>query len=330
MKANLLRDTFHRRINYLRVSVTDRCNLRCVYCMPPEGIDALSHSQILTYEEILRVVRLAVGLGITKVRLTGGEPLVRKGIVGLIHSIAVLPGVSDLSLTTNGTLLGKMAADLKAAGLMRVNISLDTLKPDVFERITGRPELHSVLEGIDAAMAAGLGPVKVNTVAMRGINDGEILDFAELAAKKGLEVRFIEHMPSRRDAWSGGSIVEAGEIIEKIATRYKLEKAHATRDDSGPGRMYRIGEAGRIGVISPMSDHFCGTCNRLRLTSDGRLRSCLFSADELDLKAKLRDGSDDAEIENVLRQAVMKKPEGHGLSGAEGDFCGMEMSRIGG
>lgn len=330
MTQHPLKDPFHRRINYLRVSVTDRCNLRCFYCMPPEGIEPLAHGQILSYEEILRVVRVAVSLGITKVRLTGGEPLVRRGIIGLVASIASLPGVQDLSLTTNGTKLGEMAAGLREAGLKRVNISLDTLKPELFEKITGRSELPAVLAGIEAARKVGLSPLKVNTVAMRGVNDGEILAFADLAAEKRIEVRFIEHMPSRRDAWSGASLVSAAEILETVASRYPLAETGGRDENSGPGRMYLLPGGGKIGVISPMSDHFCGSCNRLRLTSDGRLRSCLFSDDELDLKARLRDGSDDAQIEALLRAAVRKKPEGHGLVEGNGDHCGMDMSRIGG
>ena len=325
-----LRDTFCRRINYLRVSVTDRCNLRCVYCMPPEGIKALEHIQILSYEEILRVVRISVGLGITKVRITGGEPLVRRGIVDFIGEVAQIPGVGDLSLTTNGILLAPMAEELFHKGLKRVNISLDTLKPDVFEKITNRPGLEKVLAGVDAAMKTGLSPVKVNVVAIRGVNDGEIMDFADFAATTGVHVRFIEYMPSRRDVWSGKTLMPASEILEKISTRYTLSKAEVPAGDSGPSRMFDLPGGGRIGVISPLSDHFCGTCNRLRLTADGRLRSCLFSNEEIDLKTRLRDGSEDAALASLLKAAVMNKPERHGIEEDGGDPCGMDMSRIGG
>lgn len=330
MNAPGLLDKFSRRINYLRVSVTDRCNLRCVYCMPVQGLDALPHGEILSYEEILRVVRISVGLGITKVRITGGEPLVRRGIAGLLKNIAGMPGVEDLSLTTNGILLAPMARELKECGLRRVNISLDTLKPEVFERITCRPGLSDVLEGIDRALKEGLSPVKVNVVAMRGVNDGEILAFADFAARKGIEVRFIEFMPSRREVWAEDSYVPSSEILEILKTGYDLEPIPGRGSNSGPGRVFRLPGAGRVGVISPLSDHFCGSCNRLRLTSDGRLRSCLFSDTEIDLKARLRDGSGDGEITELLRRAVAEKPERHDAANYDSGHCGMSMSRIGG
>ena len=330
MTATGLRDQFCRRINYLRVSVTDRCNLRCSYCMPPEGVEPLGHCQILTYEEILRVVRIAVDLGITKVRLTGGEPLVRRGIGGLVAGIAAMRGVEDLSLTTNGTLLGPMAAELKNSGLKRVNISLDTLKPVIFEKITNRPGLESVLAGITAAKTVGMSPIKINTVAIRGVNDGEILDFARFAQEMGIEVRFIEHMPSRREVWDDASLVSAEEILGTIGAKFPLEELDREVSHAGPGRIFSLPGGGRVGVISPLSDHFCGSCNRLRLTADGRLRSCLFSNDELDLKTRLRDGSDDTVVASLLNTAVRNKPERHGLEGEENGHSGMDMSRIGG
>ncbi len=325
-----LRDNFSRRINYLRVSVTDRCNLRCLYCMPPDGVEALPHGHILTYEEIERVVGIAIGLGITKVRITGGEPLVRKGITGFIGAVAAMRGLEDLSLTTNGVLLAGMAAELKAAGLKRVNVSLDTLKPEVFERIAQRPYLCEVLKGIDGATAAGLLPVKVNVVAMRGVNDGEIIDFADFARERAIEVRFIEFMPSRADAWRADTFVPASEILDTIRTKYELTAVGGTASHSGPGRIFSLPDAGRVGVISPLSDHFCGNCNRLRLTSDGRLRSCLFSNAEIDLKAKLRDGSDDAAVSALLKRAVAEKPEKHTADAYRDEHCGMAMNRIGG
>lgn len=325
-----LKDSYERRINYLRVSVTDRCNLRCAYCMPPEGIEALPHGEILTYEEILRAVSISVGLGISKVRITGGEPLVRRGIAKFIGQIASLPGVEDVSLTTNGVLLAPLAAELKASGLKRVNVSLDTLKPEVFERITNRPGLENVLKGIDACIEAGLSPIKVNVVAIRGVNDGEILDFANFASEKGVEVRFIEYMPSRADAWEAGSLIPAAEILEIIGSRYTLTSLPGKASHSGPGRIFLLPGGGRVGVISPLSDHFCGSCNRLRLTANGKLRGCLFSNDELDLKGKLRDGSDDAAIAELVRSAVLAKPKRHGIGEPNSSHCGMAMSRIGG
>jgi cyclic pyranopterin phosphate synthase len=328
MTLPLLLDRYHREINYLRISVTDRCNLRCVYCMPEQGVPPLGHLDILSYEEILRIARVAVGLGIRKIRVTGGEPLVRRGIVDFVRRLAELPGLSELSLTTNGLLLADMAQDLRRAGLRRVNVSLDTLRSDVFERITRRTGLHRVLEGLDTARRVGLSPVKVNVVAMRGINDAEILDFAAFAQEGDLEVRFIEFMPSDSESWESSRFLSAGEILDVLRTRYSLERDPEMA--TGPSRTFRLPGRGKVGVISPLSDHFCGTCNRLRLTAEGRLRSCLFSSQEVDIRAVLRNGGRDAALAAAVCHAVHHKPQAHTLSEEGQHKCGLSMNRVGG
>ncbi|MBI5016101.1 MAG: GTP 3',8-cyclase MoaA [Deltaproteobacteria bacterium] len=330
MTSPRLEDRFLRRINYLRVSVTDRCNLRCTYCMPAGGVAPLGHGEVLSYEEILRVARVALSLGIEKIRITGGEPLVRRGILGFLERVAALPGLKDLSLTTNGILLKEMAGALRRAGLRRVNVSLDTLRPEVFERVARRPGLERVLAGIDAARDAGLSPLKINVVAMRGVNDDEVLDFAEFARARDCEVRFIEFMPARRDAWDSGSLLPAAEILSVLSSRYALVPTEA-EGISGPCRTYLLPGGGRVGVISPMSDHFCGTCNRLRLTAEGKLRSCLFSDRQVDLRRILRSSAeDDRALEACIREAVHHKPERHAASDPSAEQCGLSMSRVGG
>jgi len=324
-----LRDPYHRVINYLRISVTDRCNLRCAYCMPENGIDLLHHSDILSYEEILRVARVAVGLGIRKIRVTGGEPLVRRGILGFLERVSHIEGVLDLSLTTNGILLAEMASDLKRCGLGRVNVSLDTLKPGVYERITRRPGLDRVLSGLEAARRAGIGPIKINVVALRGVNDEEILDFAAFAQEGGYEVRFIEFMPSDTDSWEASRFLAAAEVLDTLRTRYNLEPV-TQETPAGPSRTFRLPGGAKVGVISPLSDHFCGSCNRLRLTAEGKLRSCLFSEQETDVRQILRSGAGDVPLVEAIRDAVHRKPRGHSLGEADRHKCGLSMSRIGG
>ncbi len=328
--ARPLTDRHQRRINYLRVSVTDRCNLRCHYCMPEEGVPSLGHGAILSYEEFLRVGRVAVALGIEKIRVTGGEPLVRKGIEDFLGRLARLDGLRDLALTTNGLLLAQRVQALRDAGLRRVNVSLDTLRPDRFERITRRPGLDRVLAGIRAARDAGLRPVKVNVVAMRGVNHDEILDFAAFAREEGVQVRFIEFMPAGA-AWEEARVVPAREILETLAAALGPLRTLPNGPAGGPSRVFELPGGGTVGVISPLSDHFCGTCNRLRLTADGRLRTCLFSRSEIDLRAVLRSGADDRELARVLREAVSAKPAGHGLSATpDGPRDRPSMHRVGG
>jgi cyclic pyranopterin phosphate synthase len=309
------RDDFGRAINYLRVSVTDRCNLRCVYCMPPEGIDKRSHAEILRYEELALIVRAATELGISKVRLTGGEPLARLDLPGFVRMLANLPYLDDLSMTTNGTLLARHAAALAEAGLQRVNISLDTLDPDRFRRITRRGRLGAVWAGIEAAQTAGLEPIKINMVVVRGLNEDEILDFAERTITDGWHVRFIELMPIGENIeWAGDGTVPIPEVRDRIESRFgSLEPVHGPMGN-GPARYYHVpGALGTVGFIGARSEHFCSTCNRLRLTADGQLRPCLMSTEEIDLRRPLRSGAGLEEIKDLLGQAIVRKPQGHHL-----------------
>jgi cyclic pyranopterin phosphate synthase len=319
-------DSFNRPISYLRVSVTDRCNLRCVYCMPPEGIPWRPHEEILRYEEIETVVRAAAELGISKVRLTGGEPLVRLGMVDLVAMLARIPGLDDLAMTTNGTLLARYAEELKAAGLKRVNVSLDTLRPERFHRITRLGKLSDALDGIAVAKEAGLVPVKINTVVIRGLNDDEVVDFARLTfappphlvggVRRGWHVRFIEVMPLGDNAdWAGNGYVPMGEVRGRIERELGELRPAKLGTGSGPARYYRLpGAQGTIGFITPISEHFCYQCNRLRLTADGKLRPCLLSDYEIDLRTPLRQGATMEEIKHLIVEAVRTKPERHHLS----------------
>ncbi|MBU2534815.1 MAG: GTP 3',8-cyclase MoaA [Chloroflexi bacterium] len=307
-----LSDSFQRPIDYLRISVTDRCNLRCVYCMPTEGIDLLAHEDILSYEEIYRVATAAAELGINKVRITGGEPLVRIGLSSLVGMLAQIEAIDDIALTTNGILLARYADELKAAGLRRVNISLDTLKPDKFRLITRGGDLDDVLEGIEAANTAGLNPIKINAVVMAGSNDDELLDFARKTVDEGWHVRFIEHMPFNSEMASS-SFVSVNEVRERLASLGELEPC--TFKGNGPAKYYRLPQAkGTIGFITPISEHFCFHCNRLRLTADGRLRPCLLSEQEIDLRQPLRQGISAEELKKLIKRAVDSKPRKHRLA----------------
>jgi cyclic pyranopterin phosphate synthase len=322
-------DSFQRPINYLRVSVTDRCNLRCVYCMPVEGIPMLSHSDILSYEEIIAVVRAAAELGINKVRLTGGEPLVRAGLPELVRLIAGIDAIKDIALTTNGTRLERYAAELKEAGLQRVNVSLDSLKPDRFREITRCGELNDTLAGIEAARAAGLEPVKINVVAMAGFNDDEIVDFAKKTVKDGWHVRFIELMPQAGDVPLSSRFIPVSEMRRRIETLGKLEPYHVSVGN-GPAKYFRLPDAsGTIGFITPVTEHFCYQCNRLRLTADGKLKPCLLSEEEVDLREALRRGATVDELKKLIEEAIARKPQGHKM--AEGAaHKGRPFSQIGG
>ena len=307
-------DRFGRPIDYLRVSITDRCNLRCGYCMPEEGVPLRRHEEILTYEQIVRLVRVATEIGITKVRLTGGEPLLRRGVVGLVRKLAQLPGIEELSMTTNGTTLSEHAAALAAAGLSRVNISLDTLDQDRFRTITGRGRLADVLHGILAAQEAGLAPVKINTVVLRAVNDDEVVEFARRTRTDGWHVRFIEIMPLGSGTCCADELfVPASETKQRIEEELgPLEPAYVT--GNGPARHCRLrGATGTIGFIRPLSAHFCDLCNRLRLTADGRLLACLLSDVEIDLRTPLAHGLPDDRLHNLLLQGIAAKPKGHRL-----------------
>jgi len=321
-----LYDSLGRSINYLRISVTDRCNLRCLYCMPSEGVHWIPHSEILSYEEISAIVQIAAKLGVNKIRLTGGEPLVRSELPKLIRMLWQIEGIDEVSLTTNGTLLKKYAMELKQAGLRRINVSLDTFKADRFQRITRLGELKDVLDGIEAAKSVGLWPVKINTVVMRGINDDEVLDFANKAYREEWHVRFIELMPF------GGvtEFVPSNELRQLVGSLGELEPCPPIIGN-GPARYYRLpGAEGTIGFISPITEpFFCSSCNRMRLTSDGKLRPCLLSDNEIDLKGSLRNNASMQEIKHLILKAVASKPEHHRL--AEGLIpISQKMSQIGG
>ncbi len=328
-------DGYNREINYLRVSITDRCNLRCSYCMPREGISQIGHDDILRYEEILRIVRVAVGMGISKVRLTGGEPLVRRGVVDFISSLASMEGLNDISLTTNGTLLEAFAAQLFAAGMKRINISLDSLNAEKYAHITRGGDLSTVLAGIAAVHRLGFAPIKINTVAIKGFNEDEILDFAKLSFLKPFQIRFIEFMTIGKAALDASNQYLSNAVIREIISRHHhLEPVNGKRNSmDGPAQIYRIAEgAGEIGFISPLSHKFCHACNRLRLTAEGHLRICLLSDEEVDLKGPLRRGCTDADLTDLIKGAVTKKPLQHDISCDEGHRkkCMTDMSYIGG
>lgn len=317
-------DSFGRSINYLRISVTDRCNLRCIYCMPPEGVPSIPHSELLSYEEISTVTRVAAGLGINRVRLTGGEPLVRAELPKLVGMLSQIKGIDEVSLTTNGTLLRKHASGLEEAGLSRINVSLDTLKGDKFRRITRVGQLEDTLDGIEAARDAGFEPVKINMVVMQGINDDELLDFAGMSYKEGWHVRFIELMPFADIIGT----VPCSEVRQHIRSLGALEPCGLT--GKGPARYYRFpGAKGTVGFICPISEPFCSRCNRLRLTSYGQLCPCLLSEDGIDLKGPLRSNASVQEIERLIVEAIISKPKQHHL--AEGTVhMKRNMSQIGG
>ena len=334
-----MKDSHGRTIDYLRISLTDRCNFRCIYCMPEEGVQSLAHEDILRIEEIEEAVRVAAGMGIRSIRLTGGEPLVRLGVVDLVRAIAHTPGIENVSMTTNGVLLPKMAADLKEAGLSRVNISLDTLDADQFAFVTRCGRLDQTLAGIDAALAAGFNPVKINAVTVRSLNQ-DYLAFAKLSLDRPLHVRFIEYMPVGESSGSDGcgwgqqDVVASEELLDIINERARAEGLPALVPAGGdqpvgwgPARYFEFpGAQGTVGFISPLSRHFCSECNRLRLTADGKLRPCLFSDVEYDLRDAVRgDGGDDA-VRAVILEAIGAKPDEHH------DKVGTDrgMSQIGG
>ncbi len=323
-------DAHNRHLNYLRVSITDRCNLRCIYCVPRESVPKLTHGDILTYEEILRVIRVGVRLGITKVRVTGGEPLVRKGVLDFLACLRRVDGLADLSLTTNGVLLKDHAEGIRGAGVRRINISMDTLVPQKYARITGRDEFDRVWEGIRAVEALGLDPIKLNVVALRGFNDDEILDFARLSLEHRYHVRFIEYMPMGRPRLEGNPLILTPEIKTRLRRLGALHPVAAGIDD-GPAERYRFeGAAGEVGFISALSHHFCDRCNRLRLTASGRLRPCLLSANEVDLKAPLRQGCTDRRLEEIFIAALRLKPSDHNLSENPAAPVDGQMCSIGG
>ena len=327
-----LYDLHNRRIDYLRISVTDRCNLSCVYCKPRAELKVLPHREILSYEEILRLVTLAVPLGISRVRVTGGEPLVRRGIVDFIASLKALGGLEDISLTTNGVLLDEMADGLFHAAKPRLNISLDSLNAQKFRKITGSDNFDRVWGGINRAEELGFFPLKLNMVPVRGMNDDEVADFARLTLDQRFHVRFIEYMPiGDDDRWNRDACVPADEIRATIEREVGPLKPFASENSAGPSINYQLPDArGVIGFISPMSQHFCGSCRRLRLTADGKIRPCLLSDTEIDMKSPLRGGCGDDELVRLLEAALAIKPERHYIAGKTGGCFERTMSRIGG
>ncbi|KIL41668.1 molybdenum cofactor biosynthesis protein MoeA [Gordoniibacillus kamchatkensis] len=306
-------DKFGRVHDYLRISVTDRCNLRCVYCMPEDGMEFEREEHILSYEEIAKVVRVLAGMGVTKVRLTGGEPLVRKDLDQLIGQIADIPGIQDISLTTNGIFLAKKAEKLKAAGLYRLNISLDTLRPERFGLITRGGDVAKVLESVEACLRLGFEPIKLNVVLMKGVNDDEIWQFIELTERNPLHVRFIEYMPigHEGDSWRN-KYYPLNNILSQCEEKGWRFREETPAAGNGPARYYRVeGHQGTFGLIHPVSDHFCETCNRLRLTADGNIKPCLFWSDEFNVRKWI---GDDEKIKELFLQALDIKPENHEMA----------------
>ena len=331
-----MKDAHGRVIDYLRISLTDRCNFRCIYCMPEDGVCQMDHEEILRIEDIERLVRVAAGIGIKSIRLTGGEPLVRKGVIDLVDAITDIDGIENVSMTTNGVLLPSMAEDLKRAGLSRVNISLDTLDAQQFKEVTRVGKLEDTLAGIDAALETGFDPVKINAVTVKSL-DQDFLEFAKLSIDRPLHVRFIEYMPvgdssQEGTGWGKKDVIPSEDLFNIINERAEqaglpmLESAVENPIGWGPARYFEFPNAkGTVGFISPLSRHFCSECNRLRMTADGKIRPCLFSDTEYDAKSALKDGTDE-EVREVLFQALGAKPDDHH------DKIGTErgMSQIGG
>ena len=331
MTVNRLIDRYNRRLNYLRISITDRCNLNCIYCIPQGIRSKLPHEEILRYEEILRLVRICVGLGISKVRVTGGEPLVRKGVIDFLASLNSINGIIDVSLTTNGTVLKDRLDQIRSAGIKRINISLDTLNRKKYKEITGFDKFNAVWEGIMSALDKGFHPIKLNVVALKGRNDDELEAFAELSIKYPLHIRFIEHMPIGMSSAGEGPRLLTPEIKERIRGMGELIPVKNSITD-GPAERYRLsGAEGELGFISALSQHFCRTCNRLRLTASGQIRTCLLSDEQVDLKTPLRSGATDQQLAELIFHAAQRKPSRHKLSESDASsIVTTQMSSIGG
>ena len=329
----MLADSFGRVATDLRVSLTDRCNLRCAYCMPPEGLDWLPAPEVLTGDEISRLIRIGVTLlGIREVRFTGGEPLLRRDLDSIIARTAALAPRPEISLTTNGIGLARRAPALRAAGLDRINVSLDTLRPEVFRKLARRDRLPDVLEGLAGAAAAGLTPVKVNTVLMRGLNDGEAVPLLAYCLSRGYELRFIEQMPlDAQHGWKRADMVTADEIFAALSMAFTLTPDDARARGSAPAETFLVdGGPARVGVIASVTRPFCGSCDRVRLTADGQVRNCLFARSESDLRSALRSGASDEEIALRWQAAVASKLPGHGINDPSFLQPDRPMSAIGG
>ena len=328
-------DSFGRLHNNLRISVTDRCNIRCFYCMPAEDVQFMDKSELLTFEEIERFVRVAVPLGIDKLRLTGGEPLVRRDLHRLVARLATIPGVKDIGLTTNGIFLADQAKGLYDAGLRRINVSLDALTAESFKKFTRRDGFENVIEGIKAAQRVGFDPVKVNAVSVRGFSENEIVPFGHFARETGVEVRFIEYMPLDADnAWERSKVLFAHEIIETLSASIMPLKPMSDKSaggHGGPATDFEFEDGiGRIGFIASISQPFCMSCNRIRITADGKLRNCLFSHDETDVRGLLRSDASDDRITAAIRSSVASKKEGHEINTARFIQPDRPMYSIGG
>jgi cyclic pyranopterin phosphate synthase len=329
----VLNDEFGRTATDLRVSLTDRCNLRCSYCMPAEGLDWLPKPEVLTDDELVRLVGIAVTrLGITEVRFTGGEPLLRRGLTGIVARVAALRPRPELSLTTNGIGLAKLAGPLHEAGLDRLNVSLDTLSPEVFVQLARRDRLDDVLAGLTAAAIAGLAPVKVNTVLMRGVNDHEAVPLLRFCLEQGYQLRFIEQMPlDAQHGWRREEMVTADEIMAALSAEFTLKPDDSTGRGSAPAEAFLVdGGPGRVGIIASVTRPFCGACDRVRLTADGQVRNCLFARDENDLRGQLRGGASDEDLAESWRRAVAVKLPGHGINDPGFLQPARPMSAIGG
>ena len=329
----MLTDAYGRVATDLRVSLTDRCNLRCAYCMPPEGLDWLPKPEVLTGDEIIRLITIGVeALGIREVRFTGGEPLLRRDLADIVAATAALEPRPDISLTTNGIGLDRRAAGLKAAGLDRINVSLDTLRPEVFRKLTRRDRLDDVLAGLAAAAAAGLTPVKVNAVLMRDLNDDEAPELLAYCLDRGYELRFIEQMPlDAQHGWKRTEMVTSGEVLASLSAAFELSDDSEHLRGAAPAETFIVnGGPARVGVIAAVTRPFCGACDRVRLTADGQIRNCLFARSESDLRSALRSGATDAEIADRWRAAVSSKLPGHGINDPSFLQPDRPMSAIGG
>lgn len=327
-----LTDTFGRTHNNLRISVTDRCNIRCFYCMPAENVQFMQKSQLLSFEEIERFVRVAVQLGVNKIRLTGGEPLVRRELSVLVQKLAAIPEIQDIGITTNGILLADQAQDLWDAGLRRINVSLDALDPIKFQEITRREGYEQVIEGIQAAQKVGFDPVKINAVSVRGMTEEEIVPFGKFARETGVELRFIEFMPLDADnAWERDKVLFAHEIIEKLSQEIQPLVPLDRQDPTAPATDFEFEDGvGRVGFIASVSQPFCMSCNRFRLTADGKIRNCLFSLEETDIKSLIRGGASDDQIAQAIKDSITAKKEGHEINTARFIQPDRPMYSIGG
>lgn len=316
-------DSYGRNINYLRISITDLCNLRCKYCMPEEGITKIHYDEILRLEEIEELAKIFVSLGVNKIRITGGEPLIRKGILNLVENIGKLNGVKDFAMTTNGIFLKKYARDLKNAGLNRVNISLDTLNEEKYRNITKGGNIKDVLEGIEEAKKVGLTPIKLNVVLIGGFNEDEVEDFVYLTKNEDIDVRFIELMPiGQAKDWSLDKFISNKVVLERVGELKEI----ASQDISSPAKYYKLPDGrGKVGLINPISCKFCDNCNRIRLTADGKVKTCLHSNEEIDLRNPLRKGED---LRKIIANVVNNKPKEHNLE--NGEYIDRNMTAIGG